>query len=96
MNQVVSSQSLWWLYLVRMANGALYCGVTTDVNRRFAEHCESGIKTAKALRGKGPLELVYTYQAEDKQQAMQQEWRVKKLNKKQKEALIKGQLQLPL
>lgn len=86
----MQTEQTWWLYLVRMANGNLYCGVTTDVDRRFNEHCQNGPKSAKALRGKGPLELVYTYKAESKQQAMQFEWKLKQYSKQQKEAVIKG------
>lgn len=86
----MQTEQVWWLYLIRMANGNLYCGVTTDVSRRFNEHCDSGYKSAKALRGKGPLELVFTYKAESKQQAMQLEWRLKQCSKQQKEAIILG------
>lgn len=78
----------WWLYLIRMANGNLYCGVTTDVQRRFLEHSGNSQKTAKALRNKGPLKLVCTYSAGSKQQAMQLEYRLKQWTKKRKEQLI--------
>lgn len=79
----------WWLYLIRMANGNLYCGVTIDVERRFSEHCSNTVKSAKALRNKGPLQLVYTYQAETKRQAMQLEYALKQWPKARKELLIK-------
>jgi len=46
---------LWHLYVVEMAGGALYTGISTDVARRLAEH-RAG-RGAKALRGKGPLVL---------------------------------------
>lgn len=85
----------WWLYLVRMANGHLYCGVTTDVERRFAEHCAGGPKGAKALKGKGPLQLAFTYNAGEKSQAMRLEWHIKQWPKARKEALIKGHELLP-
>ena len=32
----------WFLYLVRTASGALYTGIATDVERRFAEHQAEG------------------------------------------------------
>lgn len=87
---MLETEQQWWLYLIRMANGNLYCGVTTDVSRRLAEHSQHSAKGAKALRGKGPLELVFTYQAESKQQAMQLEWKLKKYSKKQKEEIVSG------
>ncbi len=87
---MLDTDQIWWLYLIRMANGNLYCGVTTDVNRRFSEHAQSSLKSAKALRGKGPLKLVYTYKAKSKQHAMQLEWKIKKHSKKQKEEIVAG------
>ncbi|HUH58099.1 MAG TPA: GIY-YIG nuclease family protein [Pseudomonadales bacterium] len=83
-------EACWWLYLIRMANGNLYCGVTTDLARRFEEHSQNPTKAAKALRGKGPLELVFTYKAQSKQHAMQLEWKIKKCSKAYKEALVAG------
>lgn len=47
----------WHLYVIETAAGALYTGITIDVARRLAEH-RAG-RGAKALRGKGPLHLVY-------------------------------------
>ena len=44
----------WYLYLIRIHNGSLYTGITTDVDRRFAEHVAGGKKAAKYFRGKGP------------------------------------------
>ena len=84
----------WVVYLVRTAAGSLYCGVTNDMERRFREHCADGPRTAKALRGRGPLQLVFTYPAADKQQAMQLEWQIKQWPKARKEALVNGQMGL--
>ena len=28
----------WWVYMLRCRDGSLYTGVTTDVERRFAQH----------------------------------------------------------
>ncbi|MDW5376791.1 phosphoglycolate phosphatase [Halomonas sp. HP20-15] len=47
---------VWYLYVIETAGGALYTGITTDVERRFREHCH-GKRGARALRGKGPLTL---------------------------------------
>ncbi|MGL4827962.1 MAG: GIY-YIG nuclease family protein [Vibrio sp.] len=80
--------SAWFVYLVRCANNALYCGITTNVARRFAQH-QKGCG-AKALRGKGPLELVWTYPVDDKSTALKLECRIKALSKAQKEKLVEG------
>ncbi|MCB2386913.1 GIY-YIG nuclease family protein [Thalassolituus alkanivorans] len=89
------SSPCWSLYLVRMASGQLYCGISTDVERRFAEHCANGAKTARALRGRGPLALVYQTAVGAHGDALRAEIRVKKLPKVEKEKLIRGERPLP-
>ncbi|HAS61413.1 MAG TPA: hypothetical protein DCS35_01880, partial [Vibrio sp.] len=40
-----SNVTNWSVYLVRMRSNALYCGITTDVTRRFEQHvCGNGAK----------------------------------------------------
>ena len=84
----MTESALWYLYLVRCANGHLYTGVTTDVARRFSEHQSGGIKSAKYLRGKGPLTLMYQEQVGTRSDALKREIAVKKLSRAQKLALI--------
>ncbi|NVD07961.1 GIY-YIG nuclease family protein [Vibrio sp. JPW-9-11-11] len=80
----------WYVYLVRMPSRALYCGITTDVERRFAQH-QNG-QGAKALKGKAPLILEWCYPAgENRSEASKYEWRIKKLPKSKKEHLISFQ-----
>lgn len=79
----------WQLYIVRTASGMLYTGITNDVARRFAQH-QSG-KGAKALRGKGPLELLFHCEAGDRSLASKLEYQVKQLKKLQKIRLIEHQ-----
>ncbi|MCS6115749.1 GIY-YIG nuclease family protein [Shewanella baltica] len=86
----IKSSSLWYLYLVRCGNGHLYTGVTTNVSRRFSEHQSGGIKSAKYLRGKGPLTLMYQEQVGSHSDALRREIAVKKLSRSQKLALIES------
>lgn len=88
----IKSAPLWYLYLVRCANGHLYTGVTTDVARRFSEHQSGGIKSAKYLRGKGPLTLMYQEKVGTRSDALKREIAVKKLSRAQKLALIESVL----
>ena len=84
--------SQWFLYMIECADGRVYTGITTDVERRFAEHSAGGVKGAKALRGKGPLKLVFKQPMDDRSAASIAESAVKKLSKQQKLLLIaKGQ-----
>jgi len=82
--------SAWYLYLICCANGHLYTGITTDVARRFNEHQSNGPKTAKYLRGKGPLTLMYQEQVGSQGDALRREIAVKKLSRAQKLVLIES------
>lgn len=72
--------------MVRTAAGHLYTGISNDVERRFIQHQKG--QGAKALKGKGPLQLVFQCEAGDRSQASKLEYRIKQLNKIQKEALV--------
>lgn len=78
------------LYIVRCADGSLYTGIALDVARRLAEHAD-GPRGARYLRGKGPLELVFQQPVGDRSRASHAEYRVKRLDRAAKEALITGQ-----
>jgi putative endonuclease len=84
------SEAIWSVYLIRDVRQRLYCGVTTNVARRFAEH-QQGKIGAKALKGQGPLMLAWHQPIGDKRLAMQLEYRIKQLKKSQKEALVTKQ-----
>ncbi|PSW05484.1 GIY-YIG nuclease family protein [Photobacterium lipolyticum] len=88
-----SQPVLWSVYLIRTASNSLYCGVTTDVQRRFTEH-QGSKKGAKYLKGKGPLTLVWFEAVGDKRKAMQLEYRIKRLSKARKEAIVANDLLL--
>lgn len=80
----------WFLYLVEQASGKLYTGITRDVQRRFAEHQSNTGKTARSLRGKGPLKLVFFCTAGNHSEALKLEFQVKKLTRNKKLQLIDG------
>ena len=80
----------WSLYLVRTAEGSLYTGVSTDVKRRLSEHENKDKKNkgAKALRGKGPLKMVFKIVVGNKSDALMLEYKIKQLSRIDKERLI--------
>jgi putative endonuclease len=82
----------WNLYLLRCADGSLYTGITTDVDRRFGEHqdVDGKGKGAKALRGKRPLTVVFSEPVKNRSEALKLEYRVKQLSKVEKEKFILG------
>lgn len=91
---MTSSQKKWCVYLVRTKFDALYCGISNDVARRFEQHNQG--KGAKALRGKGPLSLVWTQSGLTHSQALKLECQIKRLSKPAKENLVQEKLQLCL
>ena len=81
------------LYIVRCRDGSLYTGISTNVARRVSEH-EKGAAGSKYLRGRGPLKLVFTAVVGDRAAASVAEYRVKRLSRARKEALISGRQSL--
>ena len=81
------------LYIVRCGDGSLYTGIAKNVTQRLAEH-RSGVRGAKYLRGRMPIELVFECEAGDRGDALRLERSVKRLSKAAKEALIAGEFEL--
>jgi putative endonuclease len=79
---------MWYLYIILTKNGKLYTGITTDLDRRFEEH-KTGVKGAKFTKANPPKKIVYTEELVDRSTASKREWEIKKLTRKQKEALYK-------
>lgn len=77
-----------FVYIVRCKDGSLYTGYTTDVSERLITH-NSG-KGAKYTRSRLPVSLVYYKRVDSKSIGLRLEARIKKLTKKEKEALVKA------
>lgn len=67
----------WFVYIIRCNDGSLYTGITTNVERRFAEH--SSGKGAKYTRGRGPLELLAHVSMQGRSSATRLEAEIKRL-----------------
>lgn len=80
----------WYVYMIRCSDASLYTGVTTDIARRFKEHQESK-KGSKYARAKIPLRVVYQETHKSRSEAQIREAQLKKLDKKEKELLVKNQ-----
>ena len=79
----------WYLYLIRCRDSTLYTGISTDVDRRFAQHQSSGNAGSKYLKGRGPLSLVFQEKLGSRSLALKVERRVKRMSKARKEKLVK-------
>ena len=81
------------LYILRCADGSLYTGIASDLERRLREH-DGGRRGAKYLRGRAPFELVFSCDAGTRDSAQRLEYRVKRLCRRDKERLLDGQLEI--
>jgi putative endonuclease len=75
-----------WVYMLRCADGTLYTGWTTDVQRRLSRHCAGTASRYTASRL--PVELALALPMRDRSQARREEARIKALNRTAKLALI--------
>ena len=83
----MSSPGPWYVYVIRSSDDSLYTGITTDVQRRFKEHCGTQ-KGARYFRGRQPLEVVYRESHPDRGSALRREADIKKLTREQKLKMI--------
>lgn len=77
----------YFVYLLECEDGSLYTGITTDVERRFAEH-KSGTG-GHFTRAKKAKRIVYTEQSPDRSSASKREAEIKKWSREKKLALVK-------
>ena len=75
-----------YAYILRCADGTLYCGWTNNLEQRLEAH-NSGCG-GKYTRSRLPVELVYFEEFETKEEAMSREWHIKQLTRAQKLKLI--------
>jgi putative endonuclease len=75
-----------YVYVLSCADGSLYTGYTTDVERRVAEH--NAGEGAKYTRGRTPVAVVHTESFDTKSAAMAREYEIKQLSRAGKERLV--------
>ena len=75
-----------FVYLLRCADGTLYCGWSTDVDRRLRQH-EAGT-ASRYTRRRRPVELAWSAACADRSSAMREEVRIKRLSRAEKLLLI--------
>lgn len=77
----------WHVYLLRCSDGSLYCGVTTDLERRVREHNDG--TGCRYTRSRRPIRLVWSAVRLTKSEAYKEEYRIKRLSKAAKEELVR-------
>lgn len=77
---------MWYVYMLRCADGSLYTGTALDVDARAAAH--NGGKGAKYTRSRLPVSVVYREAAGSRGEALSRELAIKRLSRAEKEALL--------
>lgn len=75
-----------FVYILECKDKTLYTGYTNDLERRIENHQQG--KGAKYTRGRGPFQLMYSEEYEDKSTALRREAEIKKWDKVTKLNLI--------
>ena len=78
----------WHVYLLRCADDSLYCGITTDVTRRLAQHNGLLPGGARYTRARRPVRLEACRACADRSQALRLEARIKKTPRREKCLLL--------
>jgi putative endonuclease len=76
----------WQVYIILCSDDSLYTGITTDVERRFAQHAAG--TGARYFRGHSPRRLVYLEGGHDRSSASRREAEIKRLRPVEKRLLI--------
>lgn len=76
------------VYLLRCADGSLYCGWTTDLEQRLAAH-RAGT-ASRYTRSRLPVELAAVIPVPDRSAALREEARIKRLPRAAKRRLVTG------
>ncbi len=84
----------WSVYIILSTENTYYTGITTDMDRRWAEHC-SGKKGAKYFNSCKPLKIVYFETGHSRSTASKREAQIKAMRRAEKTQLVKSFAEVP-
>jgi len=76
----------YYVYILECSDGSLYTGITNDLTKRLHQH-NTG-KGSKYCKTRLPVILKYFYKFKNRSEASKEEYRLKKLSRKEKLKLI--------
>jgi len=76
-----------FVYLLKCADGTLYTGWTTNLERRLGEH--NAGRGARYTRARRPVTLAYSEQVADRSAALRREAEIRRLRRSDKLELIR-------
>jgi len=77
----------WCVYVAKCSDNSLYCGITTDIDRRIYEHNFSK-KGAKYTRSRRPVKLIFKSALMSRSSAASVEAKFKKLRTDKKKKIV--------
>lgn len=80
----------WFLYLIECRDGSLYTGITTDVERRYAQHLRG--KGARYTRAHPPRQLLGAIACADRSSASRAEYALKQCKPSEKRQWLTQQM----
>jgi putative endonuclease len=83
-----SSPKGWCLYLIECRNGALYAGITNDLQARYAAHVQG--RGARYTRANPPLRLIGSRPYADRSSATRAECAIRRLSREGKLRFLAG------
>ena len=78
---------MYYVYILKCADGTLYTGITNDLARRLQSHKEG--TASKYTRAKGAVKIVYTEEHSTRSEALKREAQIKKFSREKKLNLIR-------
>ncbi|MDF1612183.1 GIY-YIG nuclease family protein [Stygiobacter electus] len=82
----------YYVYILKCSDGSYYTGVTSNLEKRIQEHKFGILEGYTSTRL--PVELVYSNEFHDVNEAIRSEKQIKGWSRAKKEALIKGDFEL--
>jgi putative endonuclease len=77
-----------YVYVLCCRDGSFYTGAAKHLASRLGEH-EAG-KASRYTRSRRPVRLVWSRRVRTWSRALREEWRIKQLTRREKEALVAG------
>lgn len=80
----------WYVYILECGDSTLYTGITTELQRRLAQH--NAGKASRYTRARLPVELLYSEITSNRTEAQKREYEIKQLTRRKKLALINAKV----
>lgn len=74
----------WSVYMIEATDGRIYTGISTDPQRRLAEHAAGGARAARFFRGRRPRRMIFVETGHSRSSALRREAGIKRLSRSEK------------